>query len=82
MTSSKTLTDLNKSAANCEVFTEILALKNNSSSKLNSDISKNVSKSSDSSTLADTLESHKSIHEAPPVKDQTSALRFNDYVRN
>ena len=82
ITSSKTLTNLDKSAPNCDIVTETPALKDNSSSKLNSDISKNVLKSPDSSTLPDTPESHKSIHEVSPVTDQKSAFRCNDYVRN
>ena len=63
ITSSKTLTNLDKSALNCDIFTETPAPKDNCSSKLNSDISKNVPKSSDSSPLPDTPESHKSVHE-------------------
>ena len=61
ITSSKTLTNLDKSAPNCDIITETPALEDNSSSKLNPDISKNVPKYPDCSTLPDTPESHKSI---------------------
>ena len=77
ITSSKTLTNLDKFARNCDIVTETPALKDNSSS----DISKNVPKSPDSSTLPETPESYKSIHEVSPVTDQKSAFRCNDYVR-
>ena len=50
ISSSKT-TNLDKSTPNCDVFTKTPELKENSNSKLNSNISKNVLKSSDSSTL-------------------------------
>ena len=76
------MTNLDKSTWKCDIFTEIPALTDNSGSKLNSDISKNVLKSSDSSTLPDTPESNKSVHEVPPVTDQRSAFLCNDYVRN
>ena len=69
ITSSKTLTNLDKSAPNFDVFTETIALKDNFISKLNSNISKNVPKYSESSTLPDTPESHKSVHELSPVTD-------------
>ena len=82
ITSSKTLTNLDKSAPNCDIVTETHALKDSSSSKLNSDISKNVLKSPDSSSLPDTPESHKSTHEVSPATDQKSAFHCNDYVRN
>ena len=81
ITSSKT-TNLDKSTPNCDIFTETPALKDNSSSKLNSDISKYVPKSSDSSTLPDTPESNKSVHEVSHITHQRSAFRCNDYVRN
>ena len=42
---STTTTNLDKSRPNCDTFTETPALKDNSSSKLNSNISKNVPKS-------------------------------------
>ena len=70
ITSSKTLTKLDKSTPNCDIFTETPALKDNSSSKLNSDISNNVPKSSDSSTLPDTSEPNKSVHQVPHVTHQ------------
>ena len=81
ITSSKT-TNLDKSTPNCDIFTETPALKDNSSSKLNSDISKNVPKSSDSSTLPDTPESNKSVNEVSHITHQRSAFRRSDYFRN
>ena len=78
----KTSTNLDKSTPNCDIFSLTLVLKDNSSSKLNSNISKNVRKSSDSSTLPDTPESNKSFHEVSHVTDQRSAFHCNDYVRN
>ena len=80
--SSKTLTDLDKSTPNCDIFTKTPALKYNSGSKSNSDISKNVPKSSDSSTLSDTPEPNRSVHEVSPVTDQRSAFHWNNYVKN
>ena len=47
----KTSTNLDKSAPNFDIFTEKPALEDNSSSKLNSDISKNVPKSSETRCL-------------------------------
>ena len=82
ITSSKTLSKLDKSTPNCDIFTETPALKDNSSSKLNSDISNNVTKYSDSSNLLDTPETKKSVHEVPHVTHQRSAFLCNDYVRN
>ena len=46
------------------------------------DISENVTKSSDSSTLPDTREANNSVHEVSHVTHQRSAFRCNDYVRN
>ena len=80
ITSLKTLTNLDKSAPNCDIFTETLALKDNFISKLNSSISKNLPKYFESSTLPDTPESHKSVHEVSPVTDYRSAFRCNDYI--
>ena len=82
ITSSKTLTKLDKSTPNCDAFTETPALKDNCSSKLNFDISNNIPKSSESSTLPGTPESYESIHEVPHVTHQRSAFLCNDYVRN
>ena len=76
----KTSTNLDKSAPNFDIFTETPALEDNSSSKLNSDISKNVPKSSDNSTLPDSPES--SVHEVLPVTDQRSASCCKDFIRN
>ena len=81
ITSSKTLTNLDKSIPNCDIFAETSALKENSSSKSNPDISKNVPKSSDRSTPTDTAESNKLIHKVRHVTDQRSAFRCNGYVR-
>ena len=81
VSSSKT-TNLDKSTPNCNIFTETPTLKENSSSKLNPDISKNVPKSSDSSILLDTREANNSVHEVSHVTHQRSAFRCNDYVRN
>ena len=81
ISSSKT-TNLDKSTPNCDIFTETPALKENSSSKLNFDISKNVPKSSDSSTLPDTREANNSVHEVSHVTHQRSTFRCNGYVRN
>ena len=67
--SSKTLTNPDKSLPNCDIFTEAPALKHNSNSKLNSDISKNLLKSSDSKALPDTPESQKSVHEVSPATE-------------
>ena len=78
----KTVTNLDKSAPNCDIVTGTPALKDKSGSKLNSSISKNVLKSPDSSTLLYTLESHKSIHKVSPATDQKSAFCCNDDVRN
>ena len=81
ITCSKT-TNLDKSTLNCDIFTDTPALKDNSSFKLNSDISKYVPKSSDSSTLPDTPEPNKSVHEVSHVTHRKSAFNCNDYVRN
>ena len=81
-TFAKSLTNLDKSTPNCDIFIKTPALNDNSSSKLNSNISKNVPKSSDSGTLPDTPESNKSVHEVSHVTDQRSAFPCNDYVRN
>ena len=81
ISSSKT-TNLDKSTPNCDIFTETPALKENSSSKLNFDISQNIPKSSDSSTLPDTREANNSVHEVSHVTHQRSAFCCNDYVRN
>ena len=81
ITSSKTLSKLDKSTPNCDNFTETPALKDNYNSKLNCNISNNVPKSSDSSTLPDTPEPNKSVHEVPHATHQRSAFVCNDYVR-
>ena len=78
----KTLTNLDKFVPNCNIFTETPALKHNSNSKLNSEISKNLPKSSDSKTLSDTLESQKSVYKVSLVTDQNSVFHCNDHVRN
>ena len=80
ITCSKT-TNLDKSTPNCDIFTDT-PLKDNSSSTLNSDISKYLPKSSDSSTLPDTPESNKSVHEVSHVTHRRSAFNCNDCVRN
>ena len=82
ITSSKTLTKLDKSTPNCDAFTETPALKDNCSSKLNFDISNNIPKSSESSILPGTPESYESIHEVPHVTHQRSVFLCNAYVRN
>ena len=53
--------NLDRSTPNCDIFAETPAIKENSSSKLNSDISKNVPKFPDSSTLPDTREADNSV---------------------
>ena len=75
-------TNLDKSTPSRDIFTKTPTLKENSSSKLNSDFSKNVPKSSDSSTLSDTWEDNNSVYEVSHVTHQRSAFRCNDYVRN
>ena len=81
ITSLKTLTNLDKFTPNYDIVTETPALKDNSGSKLNFNISKNVTKSSDSSSLPDIRESNKSVHEVSPVTYQRSAFSCSDYVR-
>ena len=66
ISSSKT-TNLDKYTPICDIFTETPALKENLSFKLHSDISKNVPKSSDSSTLPDTREANNSVHDVSHV---------------
>ena len=66
ISSSKT-TNLDKYTPICDIFTETPALKENLSFKLNSDISKNVPKSSDSSTLPDTREANNSVRDVSHV---------------
>ena len=82
ITSSKTLTNLDKSTPNCDIVTETPAFKDNSGSKLNSDVSKNLPNFSDSNTLPDTPESNKPAHEVPSVTYQRTAFCCNNYVRN
>ena len=66
ISSSKT-TNLDKYTPICDIFTETPALKENLSFKLHSDISKNVPKSSDSSTLPDTREANNSVRDVSHV---------------
>ena len=82
ITSSKTLTNLDKSKPNCHIIAETPALKDNSGSKATSNISENIQKSSDSSTLPEIPEPNELVHEVPPATDQRSVFRCNDYFRN
>ena len=66
ISSSKT-TNLDKYTPICDIFTETPPLKEDLSFKLNSDISKNVPKSSDSSTLPDTREANNSVRDVSHV---------------